>query len=521
MRHVADAFAALGGPVAVRSSAIGEDGASASFAGQHATVLGVICAQTLVAAIKKVRESAHAPSAIAYRKRLGLDAAPRMGVVVQRLIDADKAGVLFTKNPMTGADERVIEASWGLGEAVVAGLVTPDCYRVTREGRVVERAAGDKDIAIRLRADGGTHEVEVDPHRAAALCLGRRRRDGASSAGAPLRGPRHAAHRPRVRVRGRRALSPAAAGDHADPLIRLPAASTELPATHAARDRGAGAVGRARSAELDDACGGNPDDRAELSVASEALTQGLVASYLLVGIVLQSPGGKLGDGIGHGRALGLGQIVFAVGAIVGFAARTMLLLELSRGLMAAGGAVMVPSAFALVRSRAPANAQARAFGAFGAVMGVAAAVGPLVGGEIVGRLGWPYLFVANAPPVLVAMLLARSSVKEPHRPMPRFDLLGSTLLGVGLVLAVLGLSSQRWALVGAGVVVLVLFFAWERRAANPVIDPSLFRTRAFAAGVSVVGLQNLAMYALLFELPSCCRARSVATRRRAAARCSR
>ncbi len=239
----------------------------------------------------------------------------------------------------------------------------------------------------------------------------------------------------------------------------------------------------------------------ELSVASEALTQGLVASYLLVGIVLQSPGGKLGDGIGHGRALGLGQIVFAVGAIVGFAARTMLLLELSRGLMAAGGAVMVPSAFAMVRSRAPEKAQARAFGAFGAVMGLAAAVGPLIGGEIVARLGWPYLFVVNAPPVLIAALLARSSVKEPARPMPRFDVLGSIMLGVGLVLAVVGLRSLRWALVGAGVLVLVLFFRWERRAANPVIDPSLFRTRAFAAGVSVVGLQNLAMYALLFELP--------------------
>jgi MFS family permease len=239
----------------------------------------------------------------------------------------------------------------------------------------------------------------------------------------------------------------------------------------------------------------------DLSVASEALTQALVASYLLVGIVLQSPGGKLGDGIGHERALGLGQVVFAAGAIVGFVARSLPLLELSRGLMAAGGAVMVPSSFALVRSRVAEKAQARAFGAFGAVMGLAAAVGPLVGGEIVGRVGWPFLFAANAPPVLVAALLARSNVKEPRRPMPRFDVLGSALLGVGLVLAVLGLRAQRWGLVGAGVVVLVLFFGWERRAANPVIDPSLFRARAFAAGVSVVGLQNLAMYALLFELP--------------------
>ncbi len=169
--HIAEAFASLGGPVAVRSSAIGEDGAGASFAGQHATVLGVSCPRSLLAAIRKVRESAHAPSALAYRKRLGLDGAPRMGVVVQKLVDADKAGVLFTRNPMSGADERVIEAAWGLGEIVVAGLVTPDRYRIARDGRVLERAAGEKDIAIRRRPDGGTHETTVEEHLVNALCL--------------------------------------------------------------------------------------------------------------------------------------------------------------------------------------------------------------------------------------------------------------------------------------------------------------------------------------------------------------
>lgn len=169
--HVVEAFVSLGGPVAVRSSAVGEDGASASFAGQHATILGVSCEKSLFDAIRKVRESAHAPSAIAYRKRLGLDGAARMGIVVQRLVDADKAGVLFTKNPMTGADERVIEAAWGLGEIVVAGLVTPDRFRIARDGQILERAAGEKDLAIRLRPDGGTRETEVDPDRAAALCL--------------------------------------------------------------------------------------------------------------------------------------------------------------------------------------------------------------------------------------------------------------------------------------------------------------------------------------------------------------
>ena len=72
-----------------------------------------------------------------------------MGVVVQELVPADVAGVLFTRNPVTGAAERVIEASWGLGEAVVAGLVVPDRYRLDVRGRVLERTAGEKDVAVR------------------------------------------------------------------------------------------------------------------------------------------------------------------------------------------------------------------------------------------------------------------------------------------------------------------------------------------------------------------------------------
>ena len=239
----------------------------------------------------------------------------------------------------------------------------------------------------------------------------------------------------------------------------------------------------------------------DLTVPVETLTQALVASYLLVGIVLQSPGGKLGDGIGHTRALRLGQLVFAIGAIVGFVGRAMIPLACARGLMAAGGAVMVPSAFALVRSRVPREAQAKAFGAFGALMGIAAAIGPLIGGELAGRLGWPALFVVNAPPVLVAAVLARPSAPEPKRALPRFDLVGSALLGVGLVLAVLGFRAREPIMVAAGVAIVIAFFVWERRAENPVIDPALFRVRAFAAGVSVIGLQNLAMYALLFEIP--------------------
>jgi pyruvate, water dikinase len=169
--RLVEAFLELDGPVAVRSSGIGEDGKSASFAGQHATVLNVRGREGLLEAVHTVHRSARTEAALAYRRRLGLPLEPRMGVVVQRLVHADCAGVLFTRHPTTGADERVIEATWGLGEAVVAGLVTPDHYRMARGGRVLERRVGEKDLAILWSEEGGTEEVEVEPGRVAELCL--------------------------------------------------------------------------------------------------------------------------------------------------------------------------------------------------------------------------------------------------------------------------------------------------------------------------------------------------------------
>jgi pyruvate,water dikinase len=162
----------LGGPLAVRSSAADEDGAEASFAGQHLTLLNVPSADELVAALKEIWWSANSDSAITYRQRVGLFTRPSVGVVVQRLLNPDAAGVMFTKNPVTGDDERVIEASWGLGEAVVAGLVIPDHFRLDRSGQVVERTPGLKQIAIRSAPNGGTLQEPVPDHLTERLCLG-------------------------------------------------------------------------------------------------------------------------------------------------------------------------------------------------------------------------------------------------------------------------------------------------------------------------------------------------------------
>src|SRR6185295_1559116 len=126
------------GPLAVRSSCVDEDGAEASFAGQHLTLLNVPATGGLQDAVREVWWSANSDSAITYRQRVGLFARPSVGVVVQSLLDPDTAGVMFTTNPVTGASERMIEATWGLGEAVVDGRVIPDQYRIDPSGEVLE-----------------------------------------------------------------------------------------------------------------------------------------------------------------------------------------------------------------------------------------------------------------------------------------------------------------------------------------------------------------------------------------------
>jgi pyruvate,water dikinase len=157
---VRGAAAGLGeGPVAVRSSATAEDLPGAAFAGQQETFLNVVGEEAVLDAVRRCWGSLWTERAIAYRVRLGIEhAAVKLAVVVQRLVPADVAGVAFTSNPVTGArDELVIDASPGLGEAVVSGAVTPDHYVLKkRTYAVVERRVGRREVVIRAAAGGGT-----------------------------------------------------------------------------------------------------------------------------------------------------------------------------------------------------------------------------------------------------------------------------------------------------------------------------------------------------------------------------
>lgn len=154
---IADAYAALGGgPVAVRSSATAEDLPGAAFAGQQDTYLNVVGEDALLDAVRRCWGSLWAERAIAYRAKLGIDDADvRIAVVVQSMVEAETAGVMFTADPVSGDRERlVIDASSGLGEAVVSGLVTPDHYVVRPSGEA-DFTPGRREVVIRGAAGGG------------------------------------------------------------------------------------------------------------------------------------------------------------------------------------------------------------------------------------------------------------------------------------------------------------------------------------------------------------------------------
>lgn len=155
---------------AVRSSAVDEDGATASFAGQHLTRLNVPTSGLHAAIVAVVASGADA-GARAYRARVGADETARVGVVIQRLVPARVSGVLFTRDPISGADTLRIEASWGLGEVVVQGLVTPDGWRLSRAGEVLETFPGEKDVELVREPGGGTTERPVTGARVHAPCL--------------------------------------------------------------------------------------------------------------------------------------------------------------------------------------------------------------------------------------------------------------------------------------------------------------------------------------------------------------
>ena len=162
--EIAAAYERLGGSrVAVRSSAIDEDGDLHSFAGLHETFLNVEGSEAVLDAVLRCRASAFAPRALEYRRNVGLPVdGIGLAVLVQAQILADSSAVVFSANPINGnRDEIVVNASYGLGESIVGGSTTPDTF-VVRKGdlEILVRTIGEKRL-MTVPAPGGTREVET------------------------------------------------------------------------------------------------------------------------------------------------------------------------------------------------------------------------------------------------------------------------------------------------------------------------------------------------------------------------
>jgi phosphohistidine swiveling domain-containing protein len=167
------ALAAGAEPVAVRSSATAEDLPDASFAGQQETFLNMRGVEPVLAAVKRCWASLWTARAIGYRVQNAIDQEiVSLAVVVQALVPAEAAGIMFTANPMNGRrDQCVVSASWGLGEAVVGGMVTPDSFTVDKTNQaILVREIADKQT-MTARVDGGTEEVPVPEAKRQAAAL--------------------------------------------------------------------------------------------------------------------------------------------------------------------------------------------------------------------------------------------------------------------------------------------------------------------------------------------------------------
>lgn len=239
----------------------------------------------------------------------------------------------------------------------------------------------------------------------------------------------------------------------------------------------------------------------------------LVSSYLVLTVLFQGPAGKLSDAVGHLRTLRLGMVLFAIGSVAGFASPNLTVLALARCVTAVGGALTVPSTVALIRIAASPERRGRLFGAFGGIMALSAALGPLLGAEIVGLLGWRSIYLASLPFLAAAaLILMRAPLPQDKTGgaglrgfLASIDWLGLALLAVALVLVVAGgktTGAARPLLLAGALGAAVAFAILQWRSASPVLEVGLMRDPVVAAGTGIMALHNFAMYGLLFQLPA-------------------
>jgi EmrB/QacA subfamily drug resistance transporter len=249
----------------------------------------------------------------------------------------------------------------------------------------------------------------------------------------------------------------------------------------------------------------------DFTVGVDAL-QWVSTAYTLTLAGLLLLGGTLGDRYGRRRVFVIGVLWFgAASALCGFAPNSITLI-LARGLQGVGAALLTPGSLAILQASFVEDDRARAIGAWSGLGGVATAIGPFVGGWLIAAVSWRLVFFLNLPLTLAVVLISARHVPESRAPGPhgRLDVAGAVLVTAGLSALVYGLiegPARGWtspailACCAAGVVLLAVVVPLERRAAEPLLPPALFRSVQFSAANAVTFVVYAALGGALFLLP--------------------
>ncbi len=244
--------------------------------------------------------------------------------------------------------------------------------------------------------------------------------------------------------------------------------------------------------------------------ASLSDLQWVIDAYALTLATLLLTAGSIADLAGRRRVFATGIVVFTLGSVLCGAAQSSLFLSLSRALQGVGGAIMFATALALLAQAFPPSERGVAFAAFGAVTGVAVAVGPVIGGAITSGLSWRWIFFVNVPIGVVALLITLRRVDESKLPgAPRPDVPGFltfSLALAGLVFGLIRSQAEGWgsvevlgSLIAAGVL-LCAFIGVELRTREPMLDLGLLRVPAFNGGLVAAWAVSASIFSMLTYL---------------------
>lgn len=244
--------------------------------------------------------------------------------------------------------------------------------------------------------------------------------------------------------------------------------------------------------------------------ASQADLEWAINSYTLVFAGLLFTFGVIGDRIGRRRMLLAGLILFGLSSLASAYAQTPTQLIWARALMGVGGAAVMPSTLSIISNVFEPRERGKAIGVWAGAVGLAVAIGPVVGGGLLERFWWGSVFLINVPIILVGVIAVLAIVPESRDPRPgRLDLVGVVLSVAGLVTLVYGIIDggehgfgrvQSWAPILAGLAILAFFLWYERRSDHPSLDVRLFRDARFSAAVGSIGLVFFAGMGTLFFL---------------------